>query len=84
MDVDEWSRNDLAVLWGIGAVFTGGILLALYFWPKGEKEWLAIALAATLPVYHVWKVRTTLTWLQEEYGFRFGASGGDDSGEDSR
>ncbi len=78
MNVGEWSRSDVAVMWVFGAVLTGGVLLALYFWPSGENEMLAMALAASVPIYHVWKVRTTLQWLQEEYGFRFGESGGED------
>ena len=79
MNVERWSRSALAMLWVVGAVLTGGVLLVLYFWPPGENELLAIALAATVPIYHVWKVRTTLLWVQEEYGFRLGESVGEDS-----
>lgn len=74
----EWSRDELAAMWIFGAFLTGGVLLALYFWPHGQYEWLAVGTAATLAIYHVWKIRTTLMWLQDEYGFRFGDPGGED------
>lgn len=71
MNARDLSQNALAAIWVFGALFTAAVLLALIFWPDGAAQWPAIALAATLPLYHVWKVRTTVKWLEEEYGVQW-------------
>lgn len=71
MDARDLSQKALAALWVFGAVFTAVIVLALIFWPEGAAKWPAIVLAAALPLYHVWKVRTTVKWLEEEYGVQW-------------
>lgn len=71
MDPKDLSQKELAVMWIFGAVFTAVVLLGLIFWPDGAPKWPAIALAVTLPLYHVWKVRTTVKWLEEEYGVQW-------------
>lgn len=72
MDADQMNQKLVAALWIFGAVFTAAVLLALIFWPEDAAKWPGIALAATLPLYHVWKVRTTLEWLEAEYGVQWG------------
>lgn len=67
MHREDLTQKQVAALWIFGATFTGGVLLALIFWPEEAARWPAIALAATLPLYHVWKVRTTVKWLEREY-----------------
>lgn len=71
MDVDDPDHRDVAAMWIFGAVLTAAVLFVLIFWPEETARWPALVLAATLPLYHVWKVRATLRWLEEEYGVQW-------------